>query len=376
MDTRTLGDAFRVVMQETGWSGARLARELGVSQPWVSMVLSGQRDPGVGRAADLLARAGWTFQLIPSEDDPVKRRAFLLAAAGATASAAFTARTANPYRDPAYIDALTARLIYNENQMGGAPLAREAIRHAARAIPAARDDGQELQAATSRLCRQVALILHDARHSDQAEGIAGKALMLGRMAADTTAQAQAYDTLSMIAAAPSPNYVIDGRAIEYARLGLALPDTSVTDRAILAARHGRANALAGESYAARGSLEEALELAAQDSPSAETTGNIGIGFTDLGMAVKAGPYLDTAVRLSAGSPFVSSLYVSRQAKAAIRARQPEIAAGEMMTLAALAPLVQSPRVGFHIRHIIDGTEKWAAVPEVHSAREALREVAA
>jgi hypothetical protein len=48
----------------------------------------------------------------------------------------------------------------------------------------------------------------------------------------------------------------------------------------------------------------------------------------------------------------------------------------MLTLAGIAPLVQSPRLGFHLRHIYDGTQKWAAIGEVRSAREALKEVMA
>jgi hypothetical protein len=227
-------------MQQTGWSGARLARELGESQPWISMVLNGHRDPGLRRSTELLAQAGWQLQLIPSGDDPVKRRSFLLAAAGATASVAFSApETANPYRDPAYIDALTARLVYNEEQMGGTPLAREAARHITRAVPVARAGSKSLQTAVSRLCRQGALILHDARSIDKAEQVAATALTLGRSAGDMTSQARAYDTLSLITAQFKA-----GKGAEYARRGLALPDISASDRAILAARLGRAAALA------------------------------------------------------------------------------------------------------------------------------------
>jgi transcriptional regulator with XRE-family HTH domain len=372
MDVRNLGDAFRLVMDQTGWSGARLARELGTSQPWVSMVLNGRRDPGVSRSAELLARAGWQFQIVPSEDDdPVKRRAFLLAAAGATASAAFTAETANPYADPAYIDALTARLAFNEDQMGGTPLTREAVRHAAHAISAVQKADAGLQAATSRLCRQAALILYDARNIDRAEQTAASALAFGRSAGDVTAQARAYETLSLITA-----YLPGGKGIDYARRGLALPDTLAGDRAVLAARLGRAAVLAGNLYEARGGLEHALELAEQADASAEITGNIGIGFTDLGMPGRAGQYLAAAVSLSAASPFLRSLYMSRQAKAAIRARQPDAAAHEMMTLATVAPLVQSPRLGFHLRHIYDGTRDWDSIRDVKDAREALREVMA
>jgi hypothetical protein len=359
-------------MDSTGWSGARLARELGAPQPWVSMVLNGHRDPGMRRSAELLAQTGWQFQLVPSGEDPVKRRAFLLAAASATAAAALPVpETANPYSSPAYIDMLTARLACNEEQMGGAPLAREAARHVARAVPAAQAGGAPLQAAASRLCRQAALILHDARSIDRAEQTAAGALALGRSAGDLDAQARACDTLSLITAC-----FVAGKGAGYARHGLALPEVPASDRAVLAARLGRALALSGEGRDARASLEHALELTGQAPPSAEITGNAGIAFADLGMPGRAGEYLAAAVRLSASSPFVRSLYVSRQTKAAIRARQPEQAAAEMMTLAGLAPLVQSPRLGFHLRHIHDGTRRWDAIRDVRDAREALREVMA
>lgn len=96
MKVESLGDAFRVVVDRTGWSGSRLARELGTAQPWISMVLNGRRDPGMRRSAELLARAGWELQLVPRtrEDDPVKRREFLL---GAASVVFVPTQTASPY---------------------------------------------------------------------------------------------------------------------------------------------------------------------------------------------------------------------------------------------------------------------------------------
>ena len=186
---RDLGDAFRAVMADTGWSASRLARELGTSQPWISMVLSGKRDPGTRRAAALLKRAGFELQLVPTGDnDPVRRRDFLTAT---TAAALVPASPASPYTSPGYVDGLAVRLAAHEAQLGGAPLAREAVRHATRAIPAARAGGAALAAAASRLCRQSALILHDVRKLDQAETTARAALALGLSAGDTAASASA-----------------------------------------------------------------------------------------------------------------------------------------------------------------------------------------
>lgn len=352
-------------MGHTGWSGNQLARELGTSQPWVSRVLSGQRDPGLARAAELLARAGWELHLVPSGKDPVKRRSFLLAAA----SVAFIpSPTATPYSSPDYLDGLTARLAHNEAQLGGAPLAREAARHASRAIPAASSGGPRLQASASRLTRQCALILHDIRRLPQAEQTATAALSLAQAARNPSAQAQAADTLSMITA-----HLPDGRSTEYARCGLAVPGISTEDRARLTARLGRSLALRpGQNRQACASLEHALEIAG-DAPDAEIAGNTGIGFADLGMSSRASRYLGTAIELSSSSPFLRSLYVARQAKAVIRARQPEAAAPLMLALSGLAPLVESPRLTIHLRHITDGTRCWAAIPEIRHARDALQE---
>ena len=108
---------------------------------------------------------------------------------------------------------------------------------------------------------------------------------------------------------------------------------------------------------------------------AEIVGNVGIGFSELGMAAPAEQHL-AAAELTASSPFVHSLYVARQAKTAIRARQPEVAAERMTELVAIAPLVDSPRLRIHERHIIDGTRHWAGVAPVRDARDALREGAA
>ena len=116
--------------------------------------------------------------------------------------------TANPYTSPAYVDAVATRLAQHEAQLGGAPLAREAVRHASRVIPVARSGGPALAAAASRLCRQSALILHDVRKLGQAETTARAALALGLSAGHTAASASALacDVLSMTTA-----HLPDGR---------------------------------------------------------------------------------------------------------------------------------------------------------------------
>jgi hypothetical protein len=144
---------------------------------------------------------------------------------------------------------------------------------------------------------------------------------------------------------------------------------------MLSARLGRALALApGHRGEARRWLEDALEL--QGGGGAEVSGNCGIGFTDAGMPGLGERHLAAAAGLTASSPFLHALYVARQAKAAIRAREPEAAAARMTELAALAPLVESPRLAIHLRHVLDGTQRWDGIGEVRGARDALREAMA
>lgn len=331
------------------------------------MVLNGKRDPGMSRSAELLERAGWELHVIPAGDDPVRRRDFIAAAAGVTF---IPSQGTSPYSSADYLEGAADRLADDEARLGGAPLARQAARHTARTIPAAQTAGSAVQATASRLLRQCALIMHDVRQLGRAEETAVAALKLARSAGDQLGQAEALDTLSLITA-----HLTDGRGAEYARHGLALAGTSDSVRAMLAARLGRAVALApGRKHEARRYLEQALEL--QGAGDADITGNCGIGFTDAGMPGLGGRYLATAADLTTSSPFLHSLYVARQAKTAIRAREPELAASRMTELTALAPLVESPRLTIHLRHVYDGTRRWDGISEVRNARETLREVMA
>lgn len=245
-------------MGRRGWSGSRLARETGVSQPWVSMVLGERRDPGMRRAAALLAKAGWELHVVPSKEDPVKRQEFLLAAASL---AVLPSTTASPYTSPEQLDWLTIRLVHHESQMGGGAVAREALRHVRRTVIAVPGKSAAWNGAASRLAREAAMILHDVRDLRQAEKLAGMALALARKAGDPAGQAQAFDTLSLIAA-----HLPDGRGAEYARRGLAVAGAEPAHRAVLAARLGRSLAIIrGDRLAAQRSLEEALELAASSA---------------------------------------------------------------------------------------------------------------
>src|SRR5690242_11557755 len=106
MKVGSLGDAFKAVMDRNGWSGNRLAREIGTSQPWVSMVLSGKRDP-LRQSIDQMERVGWEVHVVPAgDDDPVRRRDFMAAAAS---TAFLPTASASPYTSASYLDGLAAR---------------------------------------------------------------------------------------------------------------------------------------------------------------------------------------------------------------------------------------------------------------------------
>lgn len=373
MGVTRLGDAFAEIMRRHGWSGAKLARRLGVSQPWVSMVLAGKRDPGLARSAQLLRTVGWQLELVPSEeDDPVKRRQFLASAASVALIPSPT--TNSPYRDAAYVRLLADRLAHTEEQIGGAPLVREALCHVQHIAPAALGTDTGLQSAGSRLARQAALVLHDTRDLDRAERVAGLSLTLAAHAKDGQAQAHAYATLALIRNYGGPR----SRAAEYVRRGLALHGLDDATRAALLVRLARSLAvLPGQERPVRRALDEAQALAEQLSPAegAEVMANSGIALSDLGQHSSGAADLQAAVASVEGrSPLLAGLYQARLTKSAIQAGDVGAMTEGMNALALVAPLLTSRRMSIHIRHILTDTRRWETVPEIRRAREQLREV--
>lgn len=369
---RSLGEAFGEIMRRNGWTGAALARRLNVSQPWISMVLAGKRDPGMRRSADLLRTVGWDLELVPSEDDPVKRRQFLASAASVALIPSATA--ANPYRDAAFVRLLADRLAHTEEQIGGAPLVAEAVRHVQHIAPAAHGTDGRLQAAASALARHAALILHDTRHLDHAGRVAALALQLAERAGDTHGQAHAYATLAHIRTYGGPR----SRAAEYVRRGLALPDLDDTTRATLLVRLARSLAvLPRQERPVRRALEEAQGLADRLSPidGAEVLANSGIALSDCGLHLQGASDLRAAITsVEAQSPLLVGLYRARLTKSAIQAGDVGAIAAGMDALALVAPLLTSRRMDIHVRHILTDTRRWVSVQEITDAREQLREV--
>ncbi|MBA9002452.1 helix-turn-helix domain-containing protein [Thermomonospora cellulosilytica] len=374
MAVKSLGDALMVIMRRHGWTGTRLAREIGTSQPWVSMVLSGKRDPGMARSAALLRRVGWELELVPSkEDDPVKRRRFLASATSVAFMPQLTP-SAKPYRDADYVRVLADRLAHTEEQIGGAPLVREAVRHVHHVASAIEGGERRLQGAAARLARQAALVLHDTRRLGQAEKAAVLSLALAGKAGDAQAQALAYDTLALIRTYGSAA----ASAVECARRGLALGGLDDATRAMLLVRLGRSLAvLPGQERQVRRAVDRAQELmdrlGALDS--AEIMANAGIALSDCGLPARGAIDLRSAVAaVESQSPLLLALYQARLAKTAVRARDIDETARAMTALSRTVPLVTSRRVDIHVRHLLDGTRGWSTILEVKDARERLAEV--
>jgi transcriptional regulator with XRE-family HTH domain len=124
MEARNLPDALRLIMEQRGWTQLDLARELGISQPFVSNLLSGKRETGFTKAIQFFDRVDWQVRISPKseDDDPVKRREFVTAAA----SVAFVpSSTVGPYQDPSYLRVLARRTARDRYERGaGARLAR------------------------------------------------------------------------------------------------------------------------------------------------------------------------------------------------------------------------------------------------------------
>lgn len=371
---RSLGAAFRVITRRNGWTGSRLAREIGVSQPWVSMVMADKRDPGLARSAELLRLIGWDLELVPSEEgDPVKRRRFL-ASAASVALVPTPPTGTSPYADPDYVRSLADRLAHTEEQIGGLPLVREAVRHVRHVAPAVERHDKSLQVAAARLTRNAALVLHDTRHLDQAEKVAALSLALARKAEDVQGQAEAYETLALIRTYGAPAT----RAVEYARRGLALDGLDDATRAMLLVRLGRSLAVLPEQERqVRRALENAQELAGRltSMERAEIMANSGIALSDCGLhALGAVDLQSAASAVETRSPLLLALYRARLTKSAIRARDVGGTVHAMDGLSQVVPLVTSRRLDIHVRQILWDARVWQAVPQIRDARGQLAEV--
>jgi transcriptional regulator with XRE-family HTH domain len=179
MDARSLPEALRKIMERRGWTQTELARELGMSQTWVSQVVRKQKDPGIAKTIRLLGRIELEVHISAKweETGPVERREFIAAAASVLF---IPAGSTSPYQDRAYLETLIGSLARNRYSVGGIPLAPSALAHVARAQKALADvKNGTLLATASELMAQITLILYDADSLTHAERVG--APLFGRL---------------------------------------------------------------------------------------------------------------------------------------------------------------------------------------------------
>ncbi|GLZ07451.1 hypothetical protein Acsp03_49170 [Actinomadura sp. NBRC 104412] len=371
MEVRTLPDALKAIMASNHWTQSDLARELGVSQVWVSEVSRGKKDTTVTKAIGLLARVGWEVRISPRAEEPVQRREFMAAAA----SVIFVpSGTSSPYQDAEYVTTVADSLARNRYELGGMPLAAAAVGHIARMEKVLNGSGDaSLQRAASALANQAALVLYDAGRLAAADHAGASSLEFAVRAKDPEGQARAYDGLSRISL-----YRGDfARAVRYAERGLKVPDMSNSQRASLYMRLGRSLAhMPAQKHASRSALDQARSVGGL-SPFGEAAliGDVGIGLGHLRIYREAGTLLGkAAARIGQWSPLFQAQYLGRQIQTSFRASDPAFAADRMTELARALPFVASARVNSRVAEILSTSRKWERVPEVREAREQLQSV--
>jgi hypothetical protein len=384
MQAQDLSEALSLIMEQRGWTQTRLGCELGKHQTWISRAISGHRDLRTREASKLLAKVGWKLRITPKseEDDPVKRREFV---AGAVSVLFVSPPKTTPFHDPAYVALLTRRTVQINNEIGGDSLSASLLGQARKIQIATADGGRELHLAASEFMRRGAYVLRQAGNTDAALKLAGNALVHAREAGNPGEQAAAYFALGFICGFTGSGGVTNafkgnaGQAVMFAHRGLQLPDITDEDRAFLYAclARGFANT-PGHERQARTAVERAMSIDSLGAVErADVMGIAGNALRDAGAYREALAMLDDAARLSVPvSPFYRAAYLGDQVLITLGTRDPSRAASFMQALAYVVPLVDSTEVDRQVRHILDASKPWAAVPEVRTARERLQFVKA
>ena|SRR5437868_7719019 len=245
METTDPAEALNRIMEANGWLQRQLGRELGgLTQQWVSSVLTGRRDPGIKRYATYLGRVGWEVVIRPKTEEQVKRREFhenlIKVASGALAGQAASiidnrARMDNPFRDPDYILGIARRISDMREELGGVPIAQKVLGQTRSVNVVLPQGGKELHIAASEFLRQAAWVFLDSGRPDLAERQARRSLSLAGNAEDTERQAAAHATLCDMFLVEKKN---PDRAAFHAKNGLDLPGLSDNVRAPLNAYLG------------------------------------------------------------------------------------------------------------------------------------------
>jgi transcriptional regulator with XRE-family HTH domain len=378
MEARTLPDAFKLIMKQRGCSQNKLARELRRSQGWISDVVNGKAGLEFAKMIDLLSRVGWEVVIRPKrEEDPVKRRAFVTAAA----SVMFVpSPKAGPYADPANVRELARRVAQARYEHGGGMVASMAIKHVQRIKTLVTSKDRKLQEAASDLAVEAVWTLNDAHGFDAGENVGRLALTLARLSESTAAQSRSYSALTALNVERGDA----GRALKYAERGVILPDVPDTQRTWVKLRKGWTQALLpGHEAAARDELESVGGVLRHNEglcgqslfDRADMLGQLGIAFQDLRVYGESQGALSDALNLFGdSSPTLTALCLAHQSIAALRASQDQLAADLMLHLAQAAALISSPRVDKSLRMVLAQSAKWSSVPAIRDARAHLEAV--
>jgi hypothetical protein len=254
------------------------------------------------------------------------------------------------------------------------------MRHIQRIEPAMASSDRQLQEAASELAVEAVWTLIDARRFDAGENVGRLALELARRSDSTDAQSCAYSALT---AANIERGIVD-RALMYSRGGVQLPEVPEGQQAWMRIRKGWSLALVrGQERAARDELESLQSsLREQVFPGhslvelADMMGDIGAALNGMGAYAEAHDTLDEAITLLGNSsPYLESRCIAQKAMAALRMSELPLAAGHILDLAHVVPLVNSRRLDDYLRDVLAESTRWATVPEIREARDHLKSVA-
>src|SRR5918992_187858 len=378
MESRTLPEAVKSIMQAHGWSQSQLARELDVSRDWISKIKRGDRDPSIGRLTRLLATIGWEVVIRPTrEKTPVKRREFITAAASVTL---VPSPKLGPYEDPTKVRELAQRVFRAQHEHGGGAIAGTAMRHIQRIAPALESRDRQLQAAASELAVEAVWALNDARRFDAGENVGRLGLELAKRSKSPDAQSGAYSALT----AMNMERGMADRALMYAKEGIRLPEVPEAQQAWMRLRKGWTLTLVrGQARAAHEELEN-LQGPLRDHgfpglssfEIADMIGMVGVALNGISAYADAHSMLDGGISLLGdSSPYLQSRFLAQQVIAASGMSEPSLMVDSMLALANVAPTVNSRRLDGYLRDVLNETVRWATVPEIRDARDHLKHVA-
>src|SRR5918992_487516 len=379
MEAHNLPEALNLIMEQRGCSGSQLARDLGVSQQWVSDVSRGKQDTPTEKAIRLLASVGWELVIRPKreEEDPVNRREFVTA----TASVMFVpSPNVGPHEDPLYLGELARRVGRARYEHGGGAVATTAIKHIRRIEPLIASNDRKLQEQASNLAIEAAWTLNDARRFDAGEKVGGLALALARRSGSMDAQSRAYSALANMNAERGER----DRSFKFAEAGGKLREIPDAQQQWMRLRKAWAQAhLRGQENVARDEIENVLGLLRDNggftgqSPldMADMTSSLGRAMADLGAHEEAQEIMNQALSFFENHHLTPvALCLAHQSTTALSASQVDLAANRMLMLARFTPLINSPRVDGHVKTILTMSARWGTVPDMRDARDQLKGV--